>query len=152
MMKFASMMVLVSVLFPAGLIRAEETPFPPVAYPPDRYDALARRSPFMLATVEKAPAVQPGWASGFVLAGGAQSEGETFIIVADATANKRFVVTSAPNPDGIRLVKIVMNANPAKVVATIEKGGQQADIRYPPEIIKRFSPELLQNNRAILNP
>ncbi len=103
----------------------------PVQLSPSRYAALAKKSPFTLASATQENA---DFAKDLVLAGYARLEGKEFVMVAKRNGPQRLMVGTQPSPSsqGMVLEKVQRDpeGNPTKMTAVIRKGSETATLRY----------------------
>lgn len=108
--------------------------FPPQGVAPDRYDAMACRSPFVLPTQEET-AVEAGWASDFQIVSLLKSGDEYVVFAKKISTDERMVIRSRENAHGLRLLKLQMSNNPREVSALIALGEAEGSIEYDPALL-----------------
>jgi len=126
-----------------GQMTTETTPQPPVnpvstttssGLPKplilSRFDALAKKSPFTLASATAGAE----FAKELVLGGYVRMDGEDFVIVANKTKPDRILVGRKPSPAAQGMVlldlKKDMSGDPSKMEAKIKKGTEMATLKY----------------------
>lgn len=128
--------LLLALLAALGNLRAQtdEDPFPPPPIPPDRYDAMMKRSPFVLPTVEE-ETVSVGWTSDYQIVSVLRTGDEFVVLAKKLSTNEHIPIRTKENIQGIRLVDLQMSPDPREVSATIELGGAEGTIQYAPSIL-----------------
>ena len=129
----------------------EEPVFPPQSFPEGFYDAMMKRSPFILPSFDETVAAPTGWAQNLSLVSILLVGGEEVLLVADTSTQERFRVRKTENAQGIRLVELTRADNPRETSATLAKDGQQATIRYDDSILTNLPTSVVPNNPALLN-
>jgi len=103
----------------------------PAPLAPERYAALARKSPFTLASATQENAE---FAKDLVLAGYVRLEGKEFVVVANRNGPQRLMVGTEPSTSsqGMVLEKVQRDpeGNPTKMSAVVRKGTETAVLRY----------------------
>lgn len=96
-----------------------------------RFSALAKKSPFTLASTTEENA---DFAKDLVLGGYFRMDGKDFVMVANRTRPDRLMVGTEPSPSaqGLTLVKVERDpsGDPTKLRALIRKGGETAMLKY----------------------
>jgi len=96
-----------------------------------RFSALAKKSPFTLASTTEENA---DFAKDLVLGGYFRMDGKDFVMVANRTRPERLMVGTEPSPSaqGLTLVKVERDpsGDPTKLRALIRKGGETAMLKY----------------------
>ncbi len=125
--------LLLAGLLAGDLSAATDAALPPDAYPATRYDALAKKSPFSLASTEEV--VTAGFADNLILLGAARIGDTRMATLLDRTSSRTFTITGVPGADGIELVDVTDMADPKTATASIKKGGEIARIRFDPMLL-----------------
>ena len=103
----------------------------PLALDAGRFAALAKKSPFTLASVTEENA---DFAKDLVLAGYVRMSGKDFVIVANRTRPERLMVgtETSPGAQGMVLVRLEKDpsGDPTKLQAQIRKGTETATLKY----------------------
>lgn len=103
----------------------------PVALPTGRFAALAKKSPFTLASTSEENA---DFAKDLILAGYFRTDGKDYVLVANRTQPTRLMVGTQPSPaaQGLVLVKVERDSSgdPTKMRAQIRKGTETAMVKY----------------------
>ena len=103
----------------------------PVVLDAGRFGALAKKSPFTLASVTEENA---DFAKDLVLAGYVRMSGKDFVIVANRTRPERLMVgtEASPGAQGMVLVKLEKDSSgdPTKLQALVRKGTETATLKY----------------------
>lgn len=126
------------ILLPALTLRAqEEDVFPPRAFPPERYEAMQKRSPFVLPSFAEDVQVtaNSNWTNDYQIVSVLQVAGEAVVLVRKVSTNERIPVRSQKNAQGIRLLKLNLSPDPAAVSAILEMNGEEGTIQYDPAIL-----------------
>ncbi len=127
---FASALVaLFAFLFMTATSRADEpagaVPEEAVPYPADRYANLWAESLFFKET--DSPAADPGFARDLTLAGTYEIEGRlSAILMNRRTQSVQEVSQAGPNGNGLRLIEVNRQADPAKTRVLVEQNGHRA--------------------------
>lgn len=109
----------------------------PVAFPPARYEAMAKTSPFALATPTAAP-VAPGFASSLYLTGVAKIGNKDFVTIASRDQPTRFSLTAdEPGNEGVSLVSVEWSEQVGKSKVTIKKGTEFATLEFDQAILQK---------------
>ena len=102
----------------------------PVALNMDRYEALAKKSPFTAVAAEETA----GFAQDLALAGFVRLKGEDFVMVANRATADRFLVGKKESPSARGLVLVEVMKDPqgdaTKMKAKVKKGGEVATISF----------------------
>lgn len=128
---------------PVGIAAdAGDEAFAPATPGIQRFEAIWKRSPFIVETV----AVQTveGLASKYAIAGIVSIANRPMVFLVDKAnsgdpAKGRFVVTKEKPVNGIELVSISLNSDPRKSSAVLKQGGQQAMLSYDPMVLGQMS-------------
>jgi hypothetical protein len=95
-----------------------------------RFDALAKKSPFTLASAT----AEADFAKDLVLGGYVRMDGEDFVIVANKTKPERILVGRKPSPPAQGMVLLELkkdpSGDPSKLQAKIKKGTEMATLKY----------------------
>lgn len=96
-----------------------------------RFAALAKKSPFTLASTTEENA---DFAKDLILAGYVRIDGQDFVMIANRNRPERLMVgtKSSPSAQGLVLVKVERDpsGDPTKLRAQIRKGSETAMLRY----------------------
>jgi len=102
----------------------------PVALNMDRYEALAKKSPFTAVAAEETA----GFAQDLALAGFVRLKGEDFVMVANRATADRFLVGKKESPSARGLVLVEVMKDPqgdaTKMKAKVKKGAEVATISF----------------------
>lgn len=130
-------------------LRADEAEiFPPQPIPADRFEAMTRRSPFVLPTDEE-PAPVSTWVSDFQIVS-ILKRGEEFIVLArKVSTGERLPIRTRPDPNGLRLVSLQMSADPREVSAVIALGEAEGTIAYDPALLAQMPNPSASGNPAL---
>ncbi|MGK0187600.1 MAG: hypothetical protein ACI9R3_003388 [Verrucomicrobiales bacterium] len=79
-----------------------------------------------------------------VLTGVAKVPGSTVVTVLNTATNESFVVSKEPNAQGWSLVSVTGRGNLRNVVAMVDTGSQEVEIRFDP---RQLQPELIRRQR-----
>ncbi len=139
-------------LLAAGATFAQEAePFPPVAFPPERYDAMRQRSPFVLPTFEDHVEVHSEWTSDYRIVSVLQMGDESVVLATKISTGERIPIRAKDNHLGMRLVSIQLSPNPRNVSAVIEMGGQEGTITYDDSVLSQVPSPMAPNNPAVIS-
>jgi hypothetical protein len=138
------------ILLGMGLALAEE-PFPPVAYPAERYQSMKERSPFVLPTFATHVEVHTEWTTDYRIVSVLQLGEESIVLAKKVSTNERIPIRAKDNHLGIRLVSVQISPDPNNVSAVIEMGGQEGTIRYDESILSQTPRPASPINPAILS-
>lgn len=147
-MKRASLIV--GLLLSAGLVSGQEETFPPAAFPSERYEAMARQSPFVLPSPEVEAPPPPTWVNDYRITSIIRSGGETTLLLRNLVTDERQTVTEEPNRAGIRLVELTLATDPRLVTATLERDGATGVVTYDEMILNQLPAPVGENNPALL--
>jgi hypothetical protein len=111
----------------------------PQPYPTDRYEPIWKKSPFTLSST--APEAVAGFAENLALAGVVKINGESYVAVINKATQKRELISSKPNPQGIFLAKLESGEEMDKVAVTLQKGDEISVMRYDTAFLKAFAPK-----------
>lgn len=109
-------------------------PAVPEAHPLARYDIIASRSPFTLASVLDQS--NASFAQNLVLVGFAKLGGEHYVTVMDRTTQVRQTLSLKANAQGIEVVEVKPNSDPLQASAVLRKGGETATVKFDEAILK----------------
>lgn len=143
--------VLFLICLASPALRAQEEPFPPHAIPPERYEKMAQRSPFVLPTVT-APPVEtqaPDWTSDFRIVSVLALGEESVVLVRKLSSGERLPLRRQANSLGMRLVELKMSPDPRNVSAVIELDGNQGSIIYDDSILSGIPTSVVPGNPAL---
>jgi len=128
-----------------------EEPFPPAPFAPDRYEAMMKRSPFVLPTSEVAPEVKPAtnWTSDFRIVSIMRVGGEYMVLVRQLSTDARIPVRQRVNRQGIRLIGVEMSPDPRGVSATLERDGEQGAVQYDDSVLSQVPHSVVPDNPAL---
>jgi len=105
----------------------------PTSFPPARYEQMAGKSPFALAT-PVTPVVQtPSFAVNLYLTGVAKIGNTDFVSIASRDQSQpRFSLSSddPPNKDGISLVSVAWSDKPGQSRVVVKKGIEPATLEF----------------------
>lgn len=149
-MKSALFLILTFVLSLSAYAQEDEV-FPPKPYPPDRYEAMKNRSPFVLPSVTEvvmAPAT-PGWTSDFSIVSVTKIGEETIVLARQISTDQRVAIRARANAQGIRLVDLRMSPDPRDVSATVEKDGLEGTITYDGSFLSKLPRSLVPGNPGL---
>lgn len=141
---------ILALLLASGIIQAEE-PFPPVAYPVERYAAMKERSPFVLPTFAAHVEVHTEWTNDYRIVSVLQLGEESVVLAKKISTGERIPIRAKDNHLGIRLVSIQISPDPNNVSAVIEMGGQEGTIRYDESILSQSPRPAPAINPAIIS-
>lgn len=79
-----------------------------------------------------------------VMTGVAKVPGSTVVTVLNTATNESFVVSKEPNAQGWSLVSVEGKGNLRNVVATVDTGTQEVEIRFDPQ---QLQPEIIRKKR-----
>ena len=103
----------------------------PVVLNAGRFAALAKKSPFTLASTTEENA---DFAKDLILAGYFRTDGKDYVLVANRSQPTRLMVGTQPSPaaQGLVLVKVERDSSgdPTKLRAQIRKGTETATLKY----------------------
>lgn len=134
------------------LAQEDDPPFPPVAYPADRYALMMKRSPFVLPTpdtVAVAPPPAPNWTTDYRIMSVLRSGDDYMLLIRQVSTDERVSVRKARNAQGIRLVEVQMSADPRSVSATLERGGEEGTVQYDDSILSNVPQSVVPANPAL---
>ncbi len=133
------------------LAQEEDEPFPPAPFAPGRYEAMMKRSPFVLPTSEVAPEVKPAtnWTSDFRIVSIMRVGGEYMVLVRQLSTDQRIPVRPRANRQGIRLVDVQMSPDPRGVSATLERDGEQGAVQYDDSVLSQVPHSVVPDNPAL---
>jgi len=126
----------------------DEEAFPPKPIPPDRYETMMKRSPFVLPTVEE-PQVAATWASDYQIVSILRIGDEFVVLAKKQSTNERIPIRAKENAQGIRLVKLQMSPDPREVSAVLEMSGAEGTIQYDPSILSGMPNPVAAGNPAL---
>ena len=129
----------------------DDTVFPPEPIPPERYEVMMQRSPFVLPTVEIHTEVTTTWTSDFQIVSLLKVEDEYVVFAKKISTDERIRIRREDNAQGIRLVKIQMSSDPREVSAVLEMGGVEGTIHYSPEILSGLPTPMATGNPALIS-
>ena len=130
--------------------QSEDEVFPPKPIPADRYEAMMKRSPFVLPTVEEVTIeATADWASDFQIVSVMQIAGEPVILTRRLSTDERIPIRLKPNAHGIRLINLRMSPDPREVSAVIEMGEAEGTIQYDPAILSGVPTSVAPGNPAL---
>ncbi len=149
-MKFSSAF-LACILMPGltGLRAQDDDVFPPPPIPPDRYEAMMKRSPFVLPTPEEKVEVSATWASDYQIVSILKIGDEFVVLAKKLSTNERIPIRTTENIQGIRLVNLRMSSNPREVSALLERDGAEGAIQYDPAILSGMPNSVAEGNPAL---
>jgi hypothetical protein len=129
----------------------DEPAFPPAPFAPDRYEAMMKRSPFVLPTPETAEEAKPAtnWTADFRIASIVRVDGEYMVLVRQVSTDERIPVRQRPNRQGIRLVEVRMSSDPRGVSATLERDGEQGTVQYDDSVLSQVPRSMAPDNPAL---
>jgi len=132
-------------------LRADEEaePFPPEAIAPDRYEAIMKRSPFVLPTHEEETRVETTWASDFQIVSILKSGEDLMVLARKVSTGERVPIRTRENALGIRLVKLRMSPDPREVSALIAMGDVEGTIGYDPALLSSIPTPSAADNPAL---
>jgi len=134
-----------------GACFAQDTdPFPPVAYPPERYDSMRQRSPFVLPTFEDHVAVHTEWTNDYRIVSVLQLGDESIVLANRISTGERIRIRAKDNHLSMRLVSIQLSPDPHNVSAVIEMGGQEGTITYDDSVLSKVPRPATPNNPAVI--
>ncbi len=137
-------------LFIPAVLFAQEEPFPPQAIPPEHYQDIMARSPFVLPTAtEEVKKVDTAWTNDFRIVSVVKSGDETLVLAKKVSTDGRMLIRAKENALGIRLVELKMAPDPRNVSAVVEKGGSQGTIQYDASILSGVPRSVAPNNPAL---
>lgn len=138
------------VLSSTVLTAQDEEPFPPKAYPADRYDSMKARSPFVLPTIEEVvQVVAANWTSDYRIVSVLKLGDESVVLVKKLSTGERIPVRRQQNAQGIRLVALQMSPDPHNVSALIEMSGEEGTIVYDESILSEVPRSVVPSNPAL---
>lgn len=111
----------------------------PQPYPAGRYEPIWKKSPFTLSSA--APEAVAGFAENLALAGVVKINGESYVAVINKATQKRELISSKPNPQGIFLAKLESGGEMDKVAVTLQKGDEISVMRYDTAFLKASTPK-----------
>ena len=152
-MKFILTTLSFAVTLGSAALRAQDDDavFPPAPIPPERYEIMMQRSPFVLPTVEVHTEVTTNWASDFQIVSLLKVEGEYVVFAKKISTGERIRIRREDNAQGMRLVKIQMSSDPREVSALLEMGGVEGTIQYAPEILSGLPTPMATGNPALIS-
>jgi len=135
----------------AGACFAQDTePFPPVAFPQERYESMQQRSPFVLPTFEDHVEVHTEWTNDYRIVSVLQLGEESIVLATRISTGERIPIRAKDNQLGMRLISIQLSPDPHNVSAVIEMGGQEGTITYDDSVLSRLPRPAVPNNPAII--
>lgn len=142
---------LLTLALSAATLSAQDLePFPPKAYPADRYDAMKARSPFVLPSfAEEVPAATANWTSDFRIVSVLKLGDESVVLVKKLSTDERIPIRRQENAQGIRLVELQMSPDPHNVSAVIEMSGEEGTILYDESILSEVPRSVAPSNPAL---
>lgn len=147
-MKYLAFLLLV--LSPTVLIAADEEPFPPQAYPTNRYDGMKARSPFVLPTKEEVvQVVKTNWTSDYRIVSVLRLGSDSMVLVKKLSTDERIPIRKEKNAQGIRLVELQMSPDPHNVSALVEMSGEEGTIVYDESILSEVPRSVAPSNPAL---
>ncbi len=134
----------------SGYLWAEEDAevFPPELIPPDRYEVMRKRSPFVLPTQEE-PQVTATWSSDFQIVSILKSGDEWVVLAKSVSTGERMPIRTQANAQGIRLLSLQMSADPREVSALIALGDVEGTIAYDPALLSSIPSPSAAGNPAL---
>jgi hypothetical protein len=129
----------------------DDTVFPPTPIPPERYEIMMQRSPFVLPTAEIHTEVTTTWASDFQIVSLLKVENDYVVFAKKISTDERIRIRREDNAQGIRLVEIQMSSDPREVSAVLEMGGVEGTIQYDPEILSGLPTPMATGNPALIS-
>lgn len=151
-MKSLIAIFLLGTLFGLGILQAQsaDESFPPKAIPPNRYEGMMKRSPFVLPTVEEVKAeVVANWTNDYQIVSILQIGGESVVLAKKLSTSERIPIRAKENAQGIRLLNLQMSSDPREVSAIIEMGGSEGTIKYDPSILSGIPASVAPGNPAL---
>ena len=137
-------------LVPVTISAQEEDPFPPKAYPPERYATMMTRSPFVLPSFADDVSVQADWTSDYCIVSVLKIGEESVVMAKKISSGERIPIRAKDNRLGIRLVKLHASSDPHEVSAVIEMGGEEGTIRYDQSILSQVPRSVAPDNPAVI--
>ncbi len=138
------------ILSTASLSAQDLEPFPPTAYPAERYESMKARSPFVLPSfAEEVQAVTADWTSDFRIVSVLKFGDESVVLVKKLSTDERIPVRKQQNAQGIRLVELQMSPDPHNVSAVIEMSGEEGTILYDDSILSQVPRSVAPSNPAL---
>lgn len=115
----------------ACLAQAVE-PTVPQGYPPERYERIWKKSPFTVASVIAANAVDnTTFADSLTLVGLVTIGGRPLVtVVANDSQETQLVEADKPNAAGLQVVSFVNNLDPSKVEVVLKKGNVNGTLHF----------------------
>jgi len=145
--KAALLLAIVIGVTPA--LRAADEPFPPAPIPPDRYEPILKRSPFVLPTREEETRVETNWASDFQIVSILKSGEDLVVLAKKVSTGERIPIRTQENAMGIRLLKLQMSPDPREVTALIATGDSEGTIGYDPALLSSLPSPSATDNPAL---
>ena len=127
----------------------DDASFPPVAYPVERYEAMMKRSPFVLPSFSEEVAVTDNWTEDYRIVSVLKLGNDSVVIVKKISTDERIPVREKENAQGIRLLELEMSPDPHNVSARIEMGGEEGTIQYDESILSDAPRSVAPNNPAV---
>jgi hypothetical protein len=141
--------VLCFIFLAVPVLHAEDEPFPPVAIPPERYEKMGQRSPFVLPTATTAEAPAPEWTSDFRIVSVLSLGDESVVLVRKLSTGERVPFRREANALGMKLVELKMASDPRNVSAVIEWNGKEGSISYDDSILSGLPTSVAPGNPAL---
>lgn len=123
--------------------------FPPVRFPSDRYEEMAKRSPFVLPTFEEEIRVTTNWASDYCIVSVLKIGPESVVIAKKISTDERIPIRTSKNAQGIRLLALQSSSDPHEVSAHVEMEGEEGTLQYDPAILSEVPRSVAPNNPAV---
>lgn len=135
----------------ASLFAQEEPVFPPAPFAPDHYEAMMKRSPFMLPTPTETGQQAPptNWSTDFRLVNVMRVNEDYVVLVRQVSTDQRFPVRRAPNNLGIRIIDVRMSPDPRNVAVVLEKDGEEGTVQYDDSILSNVPRSVVPDNPAL---
>lgn len=134
---------------PAALF-AQEEPFPPQAIPPEHYQDIMARCPFVLPSfTEEVKKVDTEWTNDFRIVSVVKTGDEMLVLATKVSSGERLLIRAKENALGIRLVELNMSPDPRNVSAVVEKDGSKGTIQYDTSILSGVPRSVAPNNPAL---
>lgn len=129
--------------------------FPPKAFEPARYEAIAERDPFGGAIVSSPiPTLADDWSKGLVLRAVTRIEGRYVVHVSNAKSKKAFRLVEGEGKSDLKILSVKPHRDPAQVQVVVEshRGDEAkvATLRYATQKERAGKRVVLPGKKVVL--